>query len=92
MKRAIGAVLVALVLIGFTACGGGSDDVSKSKFKTQLVKSAGRNDKEATCISDAMFKAFDQDSINKLYKAEKEKDVPKEDADKLKAIVTKCLS
>jgi hypothetical protein len=92
MKRAIGAAVAALVLIGFTACGGGSNDVSKSKFKSQLVKSAGMNEKHATCIGDAMYKAFDQDTINKLYKAEKENDVPKADADKLKGIVQKCLS
>lgn len=90
-KKTIAASLIAIALLaGVTACG--SSDVSKSKFKSELVDKSGLTEAQATCVTDKIYEEFDQGEINDLYSADTEADLPDGLAEDFTAQITSCVT
>ena len=89
-KFAAAVLLVVSLTLGASACS--TSDVKQSKFQSELKDKSKLTDKQATCVTDAIYKQFSQKDINKLYTADTDADLPTGMGDKFTAIITKCVA
>jgi hypothetical protein len=94
LRRAVPAALAAAgLLLGATACGGGSD-VDKgalvNKIKSDQAFSPGLTDPQANCVADVVIKYIDSGDINTYIKDGKQLPDPKKDEDKATAEMQGC--
>jgi len=91
-RLAVGALSLSLAVgasLGFAACGG--DDVSKDKFKSELVDQ-GTEEGVADCLVNDLFENLDQDDINKVYAADTEEEAGETGSKALTDASTRCAT
>ncbi len=66
-KLAASTVLVVALLVSASSCS--ESNVSKSKFRSELVKKTDLTSKQATCVVDKAYSSLDQSEINDIYTA-----------------------
>jgi hypothetical protein len=94
LRRAVPAALAAAaLLIGGTACGGGSD-VDKSalvsKIKSDDAFTPKLTDPQANCVADVVIKYIDSSDVDAYLKGGKLAD-PKKDKDKATSEMQGCI-
>jgi hypothetical protein len=74
------------------------EDVTKERFRSDLVERTTTDDEPtisddaAACITDAVFDAYDQHEINRIYTAAAEDELGNERRDELVEINDRCLA
>jgi len=89
VRRAATAAAASLALV-LAACG--SDDVSESQFREDLVEEASLTEDQAACVTDKVYDEFDQGQINDIYTADTEEEAGDEEAARFTEIVTECVA
>lgn len=87
VRRAVAALAAAALFLA--ACG--SDDVSESQFRDELVDQANLTEDQAECVTDKVFDEFDQGQINDIYTADTEEEAGEEEAARFTEIVGECV-
>lgn len=85
------AIVIVLAASASVGCGGG-EEITRARFRSQLVESGdGRIPRElAGCVTDGLFEALDQESIEVLYAARTADDVPAATRRRLARAIEAC--
>ena len=83
--------VVAVVALALGACAE-AEDVSKTEFRADLQERTGVSEAVATCLTDAIYDEYDQDEVNRIYRAATEDELGNERRDELVAINDRCLA
>lgn len=95
--RPLAAGVAVVVALALGACSQ-DEDVTKERFRSDLIERTTTDDEPtisddaAACITDAVFDAYDQHEINRIYTAATEDELGNERRDELVAINDRCLS
>lgn len=88
IRRAVAALAAAGLVLA--ACG--SDDVSESKFRDELVERTALTEAQAECVTDKVYDEFDQGQINDIYTADTEEEAGEDEAARFTEIVSECAT
>lgn len=85
-----GGVAVALVALATAACGGG-EDVARDRFSSDLRARTTVPEEVADCLTEAIYDEFDQNEINRIYRAASEDELTDETRQALDGLNRTCF-
>jgi len=90
MKKAILALLIAVLGGGVGACTSG--DVDQSTFESQLIEAAELEEAEAACVANRTYAEFEPSEINDIYTAVDVEDLDDRLETAFEGYVTECTA